>query len=293
MTGERLAAEAEWRGEQTISSASLNVKYEQLFEPNEWMKSFGSSDGLHKLRTKIFEFLVEGTEIAVQIYDRENTNGIYEKLAELFIKCFDRTDMANLKKIEAIVLSDLNDAENESDIDIHNPPAFASADGLSYGHISDTIYFLASIVFEAESGFSRQAQIRLAPFLVKIPTGYAVFDVDFFTSIISSSKQFSEALDFWSHGFKTRNLFFKDFDKKFLEALNSEWVDEITIQISRRNQKAMNEIVSRLSKAKNADELLAKLLKIESKDLIGIKTTEILLSADPTKSKIARLGLSE
>ncbi len=293
VTGERLAAEAEWRDEKTISAASLNVKYEQLFEPKEWMKIFGSSDGLPKLRTKIFDFLVEGTELAVQIYDKENTSGIYEKFAELFIKCFDRMDMANLKKIETIVRNDLSDAEDENDLDIHNPPAFSSADGLSYGHISDTIYFLASIVFEAESGFSRQAQIKMAPFLVKIPTGYAVFDVDFFTSMISSSKQFSEALDFWSHGCKTKDLFFKDFDKKFLEALNNDWVDEITIQISRKNQKAMNEIVSRLSKAKNADELLAKLLKVESEDLSGNKTAGIVLSADPAKSKIAYLGLSE
>lgn len=298
-----MGAEIEWH-EDTTTADIANIRddlaphrYEDLFSEKEWAELLADHCvGLRQLREKLFDFLLATTSIAVQSLEKNGTDGIYKSLSELLLKTFDPEkgdDFKALFQIDQQVREAHVMPVDYNEYDDSNPPSLSITEGPSYGSIGDILFFAATIAFEANTGSVRQAQIKLAPFLKKLPSGYSVFGLNFYQSSIGDkSRLFNDAIDYWAQVIEAQEAFLSHFDRELNSALDGQWLDEIPIQVSRQNQKALNEIMSRLGKAKDANALLAKLLRLESEELSGEHTPRTL-SLGFTDGQIAKLGLAE
>lgn len=267
----RLAAEAEWQYGKSIEEASKIIEYRDLFSADDWKDLLGHTSGLKDLREKLYNFLADSVDTCIQAVNTESTLNSYQSIAELILKHFNKSDLALLYKIEQRFSEENAHAVDLSEYDGDQPPEVKISDlAVSCGSLGDILFFVGAVLFEAEIQFSRQAQVRLAPFLSQTKSGYRVFDPNFFEAATGDkSKHFFEALDFWSEGHILRKKFFLNFDERVSEALDNNWLEEYTITISRKNNKAMKELMARLEKIKDPNEILARLLILEGQDKLS------------------------
>ncbi|MBK9037798.1 MAG: hypothetical protein IPL83_01350 [Bdellovibrionales bacterium] len=271
-------------------------RYRDLFSEKEWGAVLeGQTVGVRQLREKLFAFLLGTTSVAIESLQKNGIDGIYKSLSELLLKSFDPEgdDFKALYHIDQQVREEHAMSVDYIEYDESNPPPVSATEGPSYGSIDDILFFIASVAFETDTGCLRQAQIKLAPFLKKLPSGHSVFGLNFYqNSIGDKSRSFNDAIDYWAQAIEAQEAFFNNFDRELNSYLDGQWIDHITIQVSRQNKKALNEIMSRLSQAKDANTLLAKLLRLESEELSGERTT-------PTRTlgfsddQVTKLGLAE
>ena len=274
-----------------------SFRYKDLFGEKKWAALLADhSLSVRHLREKLFEFLLATTDLAIQSFEKSSTGGIHKALSELLLKAFDPEkgdDFKALFQIDQQVREEHAMPVDYDEYDESNPPSVGAMEGLGYGSVGDILFFIASIVFEADTGCLRQSQIKLAPFLKKLPSGHSVFGLNFYqNSIGDKARSFNDAVDYWALTLVAQEAFFNNFDRELNAALDGQWIDHITIQVSRQNKKALNEIMSRLSQAKDANALLAKLLRLESEELSGERTSPTL-NLGFNDGQIAKLGLAE
>jgi len=271
-------------------------RYRDLFSEKEWgVVLEGQTVGVRQLREKLFEFLLGTTSVAIESLQKNGIDGIYKSLSELLLKSFDPEgdDFKAFFHIDQQVREEHAMSVDYVEYDESNPPPVSATEGPSYGSIDDILFFIASVAFETDTGCLRQTQIKLAPFLKKLPSGHSVFGLNFYqNSIGDKSRSFNDAIDYWAQAIEAQEAFFNNFDRELNSSLDGQWIDHITIQVSRQNKKALNEIMSRLSQAKDANALLAKLLRLESEELSGERTSPTL-NLGFNDGQIAKLGLAE